>query len=196
MHLRAAAPAGIADDPQGLGGYPVLEPREMLLAVPPDPEFQPGRQRIHDRDPDAVQPAGNLVAVRVEFPARMQVRHDHLRGGDALLVDVDRNPPAVVAHRDALVGMDAHRDGVGVTGEGLVDPVVHDLIHHVMQAGSVIGVADVHPRAFSHGFQALEDLYGIGLIEFLRLLIPVHVSCLELRVRNTTSRWKFQVGNQ
>ena len=116
-----------------------------------------------------MQPAGNLVAVGVELPARMQVRHDHLRGGDTLLVDVDRNSPAVVAHRDTLVGMDAHRDGIGVACEGLVNSVVDNLVDHVMQARSVIGVPDVHPRTLSHGFQALENLNGIGLIEFLRL---------------------------
>ena len=46
----------------------------------------------------------------------------------------------------------------GVAGERLVDGVVDDLVHHVMQAGAVIGVADIHARPLAHGVEALEDL--------------------------------------
>ena len=42
--------------------------------------------------------------------------------------------------------------------ERLVDRVVDDLVDHVMQAGAVIGVADVHAGALAHRIEALEDL--------------------------------------
>ena len=43
-----------------------------------------------------------------------------------------------------------------VTGERLVDRVVDDLVDHVMQAGAVIGVADIHARPLAHGIEALQ----------------------------------------
>ena len=46
----------------------------------------------------------------------------------------------------------------GVAGQRLVDGVVDDLVDHVMQAGAVIGVADIHARPLAHGIEALEDL--------------------------------------
>ena len=41
---------------------------------------------------------------------------------------------------------------------GLVDRVVDDLEDHVVQAGCVVGVADVHARALAHRLEALQDL--------------------------------------
>ena len=42
----------------------------------------------------------------------------------------------------------------GVAGLRLVDRVVDDLEGHVVQAGAVIGVADVHARPLAHGVEA------------------------------------------
>ena len=46
----------------------------------------------------------------------------------------------------------------GVAGERLVDGVVDDLVDHVVQAGAVVGVADIHARPLAHGVEALQDL--------------------------------------
>ncbi len=54
--------------------------------------------------------------------------------------------------------MDRHDDVVAVAGERLVDRVVDDLEHEVVQAGAIGGVADVHAGALAHGFQTFEDL--------------------------------------
>jgi hypothetical protein len=35
-----------------------------------------------------------------------------------------------------------------------------------MQAGSVVGVADIHARPLAHRIQALQDLDGIGVVAF------------------------------
>jgi hypothetical protein len=62
--------------------------------------FSLARQRVDDRDADAVQAAGDLVGILVEFSAGMQLGHDDLGRRDAFaLVDVGRNAAAVVAHR-------------------------------------------------------------------------------------------------
>ncbi len=117
------------------------------------------RQRVHDRDADAVQAAGDLVGILVEFSAGMQLGHDHLGGRHAFaLVDVDRNAAAVVAHGAGAVRIERDGHVVGVAGERFVDRVVDDFVDHVMQAGAVIGVADIHARPLANGVEAFQDL--------------------------------------
>ena len=99
-HLGAALAVGIADDRERRDRVAVGELHVVFLAVAPDRELQPARQRVDDGDADAVQAAGNLVGVLVEFSAGMQLGHDDLGRRDAFaLVDVDRDAAAVVAHR-------------------------------------------------------------------------------------------------
>ena len=135
------------------------------LAVAPDRELEPARQRVDDGDADAVQAAGHLVGVLVEFSAGMQLRHDDFGGRHAFaLVHVGRNAAAVVAHGAGAVGIERDDDLLGVAGQRLVDGVVDDLIDHVMQAGAVVGVADIHARPLAHGIEALEHLDRFGAI--------------------------------
>ena len=68
------------------------------------------------------------------------------------------NAAAVVAHRHRAVRIERDVDFGGVAGQRLVDGVVDDLVDHVVQAGAVVGVADVHARPLAHGIEALEDL--------------------------------------
>ena len=57
-----------------------------------------------------------------------------------------------------------HRDERGVAGQRLVDGVVDDLIDHVMQAGAVVGVADIHAGTLAHGVEAAQHLDRIRAI--------------------------------
>ena len=66
----------IADDLQRRDGLAVFETDVVLLAVAEDLQLEPVRERVDDGDADAVQTAGNLVRVLVEFPAGMQLCHD------------------------------------------------------------------------------------------------------------------------
>ena len=111
-----------------------------------------------------MQAAGDLVGVLVEFSAGMQLRHDHFGGRHALFVDVDRDAATVVDHRAGAVGIERDHDLRGVAGERLVDRIVDDLVDHVMQAGAVVGVADVHARALAHRIEALQDLDGFCVV--------------------------------
>ena len=45
-----------------------------------------------------------------------------------------------------------------IAGQRFVDRVVHHLEHHVVQAGAVGGVADVHAGALAHRFKAFRTL--------------------------------------
>ena len=60
---------------------------------------------------------------------------------------------------------------VAMAGERLVDGVVDDLVDHVVQAGPVIGVADVHARTLAHGLEAAQHLDRFGPVGLQRLLV-------------------------
>ena len=101
---------GLADHRQRRLRVAVAESHGVLLAVAPDAQLEPLGQRVDDRDADAVQAAGHLVGVLVEFSAGVQLGHDDLGRRDAfVLVDVDRDAAAVVAHRARTVGVERRR---------------------------------------------------------------------------------------
>src|ERR1700689_3728336 len=104
-YLGAALAIGLADHLERPYRVTMGEFDEMLLAVAPDPQLQFARQCIDDGNADAVQAAGYLVGILIEFSAGMQLGHDDLGGGDTLtLVNVDGNAAAVVAYGDGAVG--------------------------------------------------------------------------------------------
>ncbi|MND43773.1 hypothetical protein D3C80_345940 [compost metagenome] len=141
----------------------------MQLAIAADSELQPDRERIDHRHAHAMQAAGHLVGILVEFTARMQLGHDDFGGRNAFgRMDVGRNAASVIRHRHGAIGVQRHRHQIGMTGESLVDGVVDDFIDHVMQAGTVIGVTDIHAGPFAHGIKALENLDRIGSIFRIR----------------------------
>src|SRR5690606_28084295 len=55
-------------------------------------------------------------------------------------------------------------DMVAVAGQGLVDGVVHHLEDHVVQAGAVVHVADVHAGTLADGIQAAQDGDLAGIV--------------------------------
>src|ERR1043166_2602218 len=59
-------------------------------------------------------------------------------------------------------------DPIAKTGEMFVDRIVEHLENHMVQA-ALIGVADVHPRAFPDRFQPFEliDLRCVVLLQFV-----------------------------
>src|SRR5687768_9157716 len=102
----------------------------------------------------------------------MQHSHDDLcRGHAFFLVRVDRNATAIVADADGFVGVNGDADLGAMTGQRFVDGVVHHLEHHVVQAGAVIGVTDVHARALAYGIQTFEYLDTRGVV---RVVLVAH----------------------
>ena len=142
--------------------------REVLLplaAVAVDLEVEPARQRVHDRHADAVQAAGDLVALAAELAAGVQHGEHDLGRRLALVlgVVVDRDAAAVVDDPAAAVGEQRDVDPRRVAGHRLVDRVVDDLVDEVVQAGEP-GRADVHPGAFPDRLEALENRDVFGLV--------------------------------
>ena len=141
------------------------EAHEVLIAFAVDRQVQPVGQCVDDRHAHAVQAAGDLVGVLVEFPAGVQLGHDHFGRRDAFAgMQADRDAPAVVGHFRRAVGVQRDRHAVGMAGERFVDRVVDDFVDHVVQARAIVGIADVHAGAFAHRVEALQDLDGICAI--------------------------------
>jgi hypothetical protein len=164
------APVGLAGHLEMLHRLAVLEARVVRLAAPPDAQIQPVAERVDHADADAVQTARDLVGVLVEFPAGMELGHDDLGRAHPLFgVKLHGNAAAVVADRNAVVGVQGDADFGRVAGQRLVDAVVDDLVDHVVQARAVIGVADIHARALADSLQPLENLDGICAV-VIRLL--------------------------
>jgi hypothetical protein len=141
------------------------ELHEVVLAVAPNGELEPARQRVHDRDADAVQATGNLVGILVEFPAGMQLGHDDFGCRYAFtFVNVGRDAAPVVPHRAGTIGIERYLDFSGKSGKRLVDGIVHHLVDHMVEAGAVIGITDIHAGPLAHGIESFEDLDGLGAI--------------------------------
>ena len=129
----------------------------VLDAVAVDREVEVLAERVHDRHADAVEPAGDLVALAAELAAGMQLRqHDGGRGQALVLHHVDGDPTAVVVDRDGSVRMERDLDLGGVAGERFVDAVVEDLEYQMMES-AMARRADVHSGPFAHCLESLED---------------------------------------
>ena len=104
----------------------------VALAVTAHRDRQPLGQGVDAGHAHAVQAAGDLVAVVVELAAGVQFGHDHLHRGHAFLgMDVHGDAAAVVAHGDAVVGVQDDGDAGAEAGHGLVDGVVHHFVHQM-----------------------------------------------------------------
>ena len=113
--------AGCSDLPLYLAA--LLEFGLPVLAVPVDLEQEPRREGVHDRDPDAVQPARDLVPLPAELAASVEGGQDDLSGRNlgVLLVRPHGDSPSVIAHPAPAVGEEGHVDPRAVPRHGLVD---------------------------------------------------------------------------
>ena len=136
--------------------------------------FQPFGQGVDDREADAVQAAGNFIAAAAELAARVQLGEHQLDRGDPLLVmDARRDAAAVVLDRAGPVLVDGDADGVAIARQRLVDRVVDDLLHEVVQA-ALVRRPDVHTGALADGLQPLEDLDLLLAVFALYLVCHSH----------------------
>ena len=133
-------------------------------AVARDLDLAPLRERIHDRDTNTVQPAGDLVTGFVELAARVQYGHHDFESRLLLCrVPVDRDAATVVLDRDAAVLVEHHCDLVAEAGHRLVDRVIDHLVDQVMETAPA-GVANVHGGAFPHRLEALQNLNVLRVV--------------------------------
>ena len=152
---------GRADRLDRAGRHAALVLLPVELAVAPHLDPAPLGERVDDRGADAVQAAGDLVAAAAELAAGVEDGHDHLQrrlvhASACLSTGMPRPLSVTVTTPSAPMRDD---DRVAVAAQRLVDRVVDDLAHQVVQA-ALIGAADVHAGAAAHGLQPLQHLDG------------------------------------
>jgi hypothetical protein len=135
------------------------------VAVGADLQVETLGEGVDDRDADAVEAAGDLVAAAVpELATCVKDRQHDLRRGSALFLhDPHRDAAAVVLDRAAVVRVENYTNRIAMAGEGLVDRVVNDLVNQMVKAARA-GRADVHAGALANRLQALEDGDVLGAI--------------------------------
>ena len=122
---------------------------------------------VDDGDAHAVQAAGGIVDLGIEFAARVQGGHDHFEGGFVLElgVRVYGYAAAVVDHGEEAVGLDLHLDPRGMAGDRLVHGVVDDLGEQMVER-LLVRAAHVHARPAPYRLEPFQDLDvggGIGV---------------------------------
>ena len=136
-----------------LFGKAAFKARNMLFSLAPDAQFKPVGQRIHNRDANTVQTTGNFVGIAVKLTTSVQLGHNNLGRRNAFaLVNAHRDAATVIADRNGVIFVNCNVHGVRMTSQCFVDSVVHDLVHHVMQSRSVVGIADIHTGALANSF--------------------------------------------
>ena len=136
------------------------------LALSTDGQLQCRGQRVDHRYTHAVQAARNLVSVVVKLTARVQYRHDDLSSGNALFMLLSGNATAIVRDGHRLIGVDDNVYLAAVPSQRLINTVVDQLKYHVVQAGAIVGVADIHARALAHSIKAFKHLDARRIIVF------------------------------
>ncbi len=160
---------------RALGDTPLVA-LAPFLAVAPDREGEPFRERVHHGHTHAVQAPRDLVGLLVELAARVKYGEHHFRRGFPRLgMDVHGDAPSVVLDGDAVVRMDGHFDPVAVAREGFVESIVHHLVNEMVKS-SRSRVADVHAGAFSNRLESLEDLNILCCILLCRFRCRAHAA--------------------
>jgi len=94
-----------------------LERHAVELLAARDFDLEPGGEGVDHGDADAVQAAGGLVDLGVEFAAGMQRAHDDFERGffREFRMRIDRNAAAIVGDGEKSVGAQFHLDEGGVS---------------------------------------------------------------------------------
>ena len=178
-----AGALGLADDLEVVKHLAALVFLLVDLAVLIDVDLQVLRQGVDHGRAHAVQAAGDLVAPAAELAAGVQHGQADLHRRTAhLRMDAHGEAAAVVAHLDGAVLENGHLYIVAETGQRLVDGVIDDLVHQVVQP-ALVGRADVHARAAAHGLQPLQHLYLALVIVVLSVHKTVSLSFLKIACR-------------
>ena len=191
-----AAPFGLAYRRQRVLDSASLEAYVVDLPVTTDLSVHPIGQRVDAAYAHAVQTAGHLVVLLVEFSAGVQhSQHNFRRGLLHLGMHVDRDASAIVFHRHGIVRMDRHRDLLAVASQSFVDGVIHNLVDQVMQT-TLTRISDVHGRTLSYSlqtFQYRDVLSGIAFFahrtSFLLVIYIIDIlSKRPKKVKNAPSK--------
>ena len=161
---------GIALTLKGTGYLTALKALGISLAVVAVVNLHPLGKSVNYRRAYAVQTAGEFISVAAEFSSRVENGVYHLKGRNSHFgVNSGGNTASVVANGNGIVLVDSHDNLLTVTCKCLVDRVVDDLVHQMMQTARR-GRSYIHSGAFSYRFKTFKDLY-------LAFVVCVLVSC-------------------
>src|SRR5690606_23541053 len=142
----------------------LLKAHVVNLALAAHFRLEPFGDGVHAFGPDPVETAGNDVGTLAELPAGMEIGQNKLERGDVVSrMDIDRDAAAVVFDGTGAGEVDRDRDLGAMSGEGLVDRVVDDLVDAVMKA-ALSGIADVHVGPLPDALQPLQLLDFRGIV--------------------------------
>ena len=95
----------------------------------------------------------------------MKLRHDNFSCRNAFFsVHAGRDAAPVIFDRNRPVGIQCNDDFVAMARQRFVDRIVTNFEHHMVKAGTVIGVADVHAGTLADRIQPLENFDRICII--------------------------------
>ena len=157
-----------------LGHNPAGQFYFMELALSLDDDLHPFGQSVDDRNTDAVQAAGNRVAVAAEFAACVEDCQYDFHGGLSCFVHASRDAAAVIGNGAAAVVIQDDFDVRAVACQRFVNTVVDDFVDQMMQAACRCG-ADVHARTHADRFQSFQYSYILGAVIALAVLFGVPV---------------------
>ena len=98
-----------------------------------------------------MQASRHLVGVIVELTARVQNRHNDLCRRNTLFVLLCRNAAPIIANTHRFIRVNDNVNLATVPRQRLINRVVDDFKDHVVEAGSVVCIANVHAWSFSNG---------------------------------------------
>ena len=167
IRLEGNGGAGLIGVAQNLHLLGDAAPGELHLvnsAVLLNLHLQPFGQGIDHGRAHAVEAAGYLIASAAELTAGVEHGVYHLQRRPAgLLLDVHGDAAAVIGNGDGVARVDGDGDLGAVSGQCLVNGVVHDLIHQMVQARGRCG-ANIHAGPLAHRLQPLQNLNFRGVI--------------------------------
>ena len=140
----------------------------ILLAIDFAPAAHFGtqicRKGVHAAYADTMKTSGHLIGSFVELTSGMKDGQHYFQGAFVFfLVHIHGDTASVVDHAYRVVLVDCHFDMRAEARKSLVDGVVNNFIDKMMKSFGA-DVADIHCRAFAHGFQSLEDLDITGAV--------------------------------
>jgi hypothetical protein len=162
LDVRAEADRGpgLVTVPDPLKGREGLSARVLLTveaSVTVNLERHLVGERVDTGDTDPMEAAGDFIRVVIELSSCVEDGHDDLRGAPPLGVHPNGDPAPIIGHRARTILKEDHGDLITIARERLIDRVIDRLIDELVEAGPVIRVTDVHPRALPDRFEAFQD---------------------------------------
>ena len=63
---------------------------------------------------------------------------------------IDRDTTTIILNSHGLIGMDSHRNRIGIASHHLIDTIINHLLNEVVQS-TLVGRANVHTGAYTNG---------------------------------------------